>query len=199
MLPVVEALADAGVRGLDRHPQGRRGPCRGRRRSHAAQRRRRVAGRRRRRPRRGLGRHARAGRPGDHAGRPSRTTTWWPRCATTSSTGPTRALAAGVPEVWIDPGIGFGKTTAHNLTLLAHLDELVATGLPVLVGTSRKRFLGELLGALRRRRRARRAPTTGSRARWPRPRGRWPAVRRWCGCTTSGRRRATAQSPVSRR
>jgi dihydropteroate synthase len=56
------------------------------------------------------------------------------------------ALAAGVPEVWIDPGIGFGKTAAHNLALLAHLDELVATGHPVLVGTSRKGFLGELLG-----------------------------------------------------
>jgi len=54
------------------------------------------------------------------------------------------ATAAGVPEVWIDPGIGFGKTSAHNLELLAHLDELVATGYPVLVGTSRKRFLGEL-------------------------------------------------------
>src|SRR5690606_20534100 len=36
------------------------------------------------------------------------------------------ALAAGAPEVWIDPGIGFGKTAAHNLTLLAHLDVLVA-------------------------------------------------------------------------
>lgn len=58
----------------------------------------------------------------------------------------TSALAAGVPEVWIDPGIGFGKTSAHNLTLLARLDELVATGLPVLVGTSRKGFLGALLG-----------------------------------------------------
>jgi len=56
------------------------------------------------------------------------------------------ALAEGVPEVWIDPGIGFGKTAAHNLALLAHLDELVATGLPVLVGTSRKGFLGALLG-----------------------------------------------------
>lgn len=55
-----------------------------------------------------------------------------------------QALAAGVPEVWIDPGIGFGKTTAHNLELLAHLDELVCTGHPVLVGTSRKRFVGEL-------------------------------------------------------
>ena len=57
-----------------------------------------------------------------------------------------RARAAGVPEVWIDPGIGFGKTEAHNLALLAHLPELVAVGLPVLVGTSRKGFLGHLLG-----------------------------------------------------
>ena len=56
------------------------------------------------------------------------------------------AVAAGVPEVWIDPGIGFGKTSAHNLTLLAHLDAFVATGHPVLVGTSRKGFLGRLLG-----------------------------------------------------
>ena len=45
-------------------------------------------------------------------------------------------------EVWIDPGIGFGKTMEHNLALLAHLDDLVATGYPVVVGTSRKAFLG---------------------------------------------------------
>ncbi|MEX2293991.1 MAG: dihydropteroate synthase [Acidimicrobiales bacterium] len=56
------------------------------------------------------------------------------------------AVAAGVPEVWIDPGIGFGKTRVHNLALLAHLDEFVATGYPVLVGTSRKAFLGTILG-----------------------------------------------------
>ncbi len=56
------------------------------------------------------------------------------------------ARAAGVVDVWIDPGVGFGKTTAHNLTLLAHLDRFVATGHPVLVGTSRKGFLGGLLG-----------------------------------------------------
>ena len=56
------------------------------------------------------------------------------------------AVAAGVPEVWIDPGIGFGKTAAHNLALLAHLDAFVATGFPVLVGTSRKGFIGRLLG-----------------------------------------------------
>src|SRR6056297_9936 len=73
-----------------------------------------------------------------------------------------RALAAGVPEVWIDPGIGFGKTAAHNLALLGHLDGLVELGHPVMVGTSRKRFLGDLTaasdrragGALGRRRRA---------------------------------------------
>jgi dihydropteroate synthase len=56
------------------------------------------------------------------------------------------ALDIGVPEVWIDPGIGFGKSATHNLALLAHLDQLVATGLPVLVGTSRKAFIGRLLG-----------------------------------------------------
>ena len=55
-----------------------------------------------------------------------------------------RARAAGVAEVWVDPGIGFGKTDAHNLALLHHLPELVAGGTPVLVGTSRKGFLGRL-------------------------------------------------------
>jgi dihydropteroate synthase len=59
------------------------------------------------------------------------------------------ALAGGVQEVWVDPGIGFGKTVAHNLSLLHHLSELVATAADagcagVLVGTSRKRFLGLL-------------------------------------------------------
>jgi dihydropteroate synthase len=56
------------------------------------------------------------------------------------------ARSAGVSEVWIDPGIGFGKNVEHNLALLAHLDGLVATGFPVLVGASRKRFLGVLTG-----------------------------------------------------
>lgn len=59
------------------------------------------------------------------------------------------ALKAGVEEVWVDPGIGFGKTMAHNLSLLHHLPELVrsaeVTGCAgVVVGTSRKRFLGLL-------------------------------------------------------
>jgi dihydropteroate synthase len=57
------------------------------------------------------------------------------------------ARAAGVGEVWIDPGIGFGKTATHNLSLLKHLGVLVETGYPVVVGTSRKRFLQTLLGA----------------------------------------------------
>jgi dihydropteroate synthase len=55
------------------------------------------------------------------------------------------ARAAGVHEVWIDPGIGFGKTLDHNLDLLANLDVLAATGYPVLVGTSRKSTLGTLV------------------------------------------------------
>ncbi|HEX9994463.1 MAG TPA: dihydropteroate synthase [Acidimicrobiales bacterium] len=55
------------------------------------------------------------------------------------------ARAAGVTEVWIDPGIGFGKTVEHNLRLLAELPTLVATGFPVVVGTSRKSTLGRLL------------------------------------------------------
>ena len=57
----------------------------------------------------------------------------------------TTARDAGVAEVWVDPGIGFGKTTAHNLALLGRLDDLVAEGFPVVVGTSRKRSLGVLL------------------------------------------------------
>ena len=49
-------------------------------------------------------------------------------------------------QIAVDPGIGFGKTVAHNLQLLARLDELGALGCPLLVGTSRKSFIGKLLG-----------------------------------------------------
>jgi dihydropteroate synthase len=58
------------------------------------------------------------------------------------------ATSEGVPEerVWLDPGIGFGKTVEHNLELLRRLDEIVAIGRPVVVGTSRKSFLGKLAG-----------------------------------------------------
>ena len=53
------------------------------------------------------------------------------------------ALAAGVARerLWLDPGIGFGKTAAHNLALTAHLDQLAALGFPVLYGASRKRTI----------------------------------------------------------
>lgn len=57
------------------------------------------------------------------------------------------ARGAGVTEVWIDPGIGFGKTAAHNWALLAAVPHLAATGWPVVVGTSRKSFLGSLFAA----------------------------------------------------
>jgi dihydropteroate synthase len=58
------------------------------------------------------------------------------------------AVAAGIAEerIVLDPGIGFGKTVAHNLELLARLGELVALGRPLLIGTSRKSFLGRLTG-----------------------------------------------------
>jgi dihydropteroate synthase len=58
------------------------------------------------------------------------------------------AVAEGVPEerVMLDPGIGFGKTLEHNLELLRRLDEIVALGRPVVVGTSRKSFLGRITG-----------------------------------------------------
>ena len=54
------------------------------------------------------------------------------------------ARASGVSEYRIDPGIGFGKAVQHNLLLLNHLDVLVRTGWPVMLGTSRKSFLGIL-------------------------------------------------------
>jgi dihydropteroate synthase len=58
------------------------------------------------------------------------------------------AVGAGIPEerIQLDPGIGFGKTVEHNLELLRRLDELVALGRPVVIGTSRKSFLGKLTG-----------------------------------------------------
>ncbi len=58
------------------------------------------------------------------------------------------AVGAGIARerVWLDPGIGFGKTVDHNLELLARLDEIVALGAPLVVGTSRKAFLGAIAG-----------------------------------------------------
>ena len=58
------------------------------------------------------------------------------------------AEAAGVPRARciVDPGIGFGKTLAHNLALLRHAGALRELGVPVMVGPSRKRFIGEITG-----------------------------------------------------
>jgi dihydropteroate synthase len=58
------------------------------------------------------------------------------------------AVSCGVTEerILLDPGIGFGKTPEHNLQLLARVDELVALGRPVVIGTSRKSFLGRITG-----------------------------------------------------
>ncbi|MFC2095219.1 dihydropteroate synthase [Candidatus Bipolaricaulota bacterium] len=58
------------------------------------------------------------------------------------------AQAAGIPSerIILDPGIGFGKLLEHNLALLRRLPELAARGYPVLIGLSRKSFLGQLLG-----------------------------------------------------
>jgi len=55
------------------------------------------------------------------------------------------ARAAGVEQIIVDPGIGFGKTTGHNLEILRRLEELNGLGCPVLVGPSRKAFIGAVL------------------------------------------------------
>jgi dihydropteroate synthase len=59
------------------------------------------------------------------------------------------ALAAGIAaeRIWLDPGIGFGKTAAHNLELLGRLSELTELGRPLVIGTSRKSFIGRLDGS----------------------------------------------------
>ncbi len=59
------------------------------------------------------------------------------------------AVSVGVKSdrIILDPGIGFGKTIQHNLTLLARTAELAALGCPLMIGVSRKRFIGEITGA----------------------------------------------------
>ncbi len=92
------------------------------------------------------------------------------------------AEAAGIARsrIMVDPGIGFGKTQAHNLALLRGLSLLHGLGCPVLLGASRKRFIGAIGGAARRRR--------GCPARSPwRWRG-WRRACRWCACMTWPRR-----------
>lgn len=57
------------------------------------------------------------------------------------------AKAAGVPDehIWLDPGIGFGKTTEHNILMMKHLSDLADMGYPVLLATSRKSMIGNVL------------------------------------------------------
>jgi dihydropteroate synthase len=59
------------------------------------------------------------------------------------------AMAAGIAEerIWLDPGIGFGKTAEHNLELLRRLSELRELGRPLVIGTSRKSFIGRVDGS----------------------------------------------------
>jgi len=64
---------------------------------------------------------------------------------TSLSEGIALARSAGIEQIIIDPGIGFGKTTEHNLQLLACLEHFCALGYPVCVGASRKSFIGALL------------------------------------------------------
>ena len=91
--------------------------------------------------------------------------------------------AHGIAEerVWLDPGIGFGKTLEHNLELLRRLDEIVALGRPVVVGVSRKRFIGSPHGPC------------GGRPRWraaSRPTCWHSSAEPTCsGCTTSAETR----------
>jgi dihydropteroate synthase len=59
------------------------------------------------------------------------------------------AMSAGVAmdKIWIDPGIGFGKTVEHNLSLLKATGEFASSGFPVMIGASRKSFIGTVAGA----------------------------------------------------
>ena len=59
------------------------------------------------------------------------------------------AISCGVrrDRIWLDPGLGFGKTAQHNLEILRRLSEFQTYDLPLIVGASRKRFLGKILGS----------------------------------------------------
>ncbi len=77
-------------------------------------------------------------------------------------------LAAGIPaeRIWVDPGLGFGKTVQDNLTLLKKLPQLIELGYPILVGPSRKSFLGAVLGGLSVEERLEATLAAGSLALW---------------------------------
>ena len=90
------------------------------------------------------------------------------------------AVAAGIDEarIWVDPGIGFGKTVEHNLELLRRLGELRELGRPIVIGTSRKRFLGDAHRARGRRPARRHDRLERARARRRRRRVQGPRRRR---------------------
>ena len=153
MLPVVDG---AGRRRACRSASTRCGPRWPRRRSSAGagrQRRVRRAGRRRdarRRSaalRRAVHLHALARALDARCSSRRSTTTWSRTCAPSSRRGSGRAWrrASTRRRSSLDPGLGFAKTAEHNWALLRRLDELHALGCPLLVGASRKRFLGALL------------------------------------------------------
>ena len=157
-MPVVERLV-VGVRRARerRHHQGRGRRRRPRRRRDDRQRR---VGRRRRpgdarcrrRPRRRATWRCTGGASRARCNTTCATTTSCARSRTTSSSDATpRTTRASLPDaLCVDPGIGFGKLTEHNLALLAHLDAIARdVGVPVLVGASRKTFLGHLLADAR--------------------------------------------------
>ena len=121
------------------------------------------------------------------------TTTWSPTWCPSSPSGrgsPCRGRALA-RRIVLDPGFGFAKMTAHNWALLRGLDQLLELDHPLLVGTSRKTFLG---GWARSRRRP--ASTAGPRRRDRRDLdARRPAGAGVCGCTTCPRRSTRCGSP----
>ena len=152
VVPVVRELAGA------RHPGQRRHHARGHRRSPPSRRAPRSSTTsrpgsptprwRRSWPRRACTtwRCTGAGTPTAWTRSPS-TATWRPRCATSSRPASTRSSprASATERIILDPGLGFAKRGAQNWELLGRLDVLAELGLPILVGASRKRFLGALL------------------------------------------------------
>ena len=191
MVPVVEALAGE-VRGVDRHDEARgraRAPSRPGRRllnDVSAS----LARRRRRARRRASSRcTARAVPPTCSSTRS--TTTSSGRSAEFLEAAAATARAAGVAEVYVDPGIGFGKTVRHNLQLLAALPELVALGVPGARGNEPQ----GLPRPSRCRRVARRAGRGRSR---PRSRGPFRRLAR-LGGVGDGVRRCHAARPRRRR
>ncbi len=145
VVPVIEGLAPSRCGSVDRHPQGRGGPRRGGRRA----------------PRSSTTCRPSCGRwPPSSAWagwpctcrasrRPCRPTpgtrTWWPRCARSSPIGPPGRPTQGSPEIWVDPGFGFGKTLDTQPGPAGSPRRVVDLGWPVLVGTSRKGSLGRIL------------------------------------------------------